>query len=51
MMLEVERRLAAAGCPKLNLQVRSSNPDVIEFYRALGYAIEDHTSFGKVIEP
>jgi len=30
MMDEAERRLRAAGCPKINLQVRSKNAAVIE---------------------
>ena len=47
MMAEVERRLASLGCPKLNLQVRSTNEAVVAFYRALGYTEEDRISFGK----
>src|SRR5579872_2240312 len=38
---EAERLLQAAGCAKINLQVRSSNKDVIEFYRRIGYAVDD----------
>ena len=33
---EAERLLREAGCPKINLQVRTSNKGVIEFYRRLG---------------
>ena len=44
---EVERRLLALGCPKLNLQVRSSNTQVLDFYRALGYLQDDVVSLGK----
>lgn len=47
MMAEAERRLRDAGCPKINLQVRSSNTRVIEFYRRLGYAVDDVVSMGK----
>jgi len=47
MMAEVERRLIAIGCPKLNLQVRSSNKEVVAFYKSIGYEVEDHTSLGK----
>lgn len=47
MMAEAERLLAQAGCPKVNLQVRSSNQAVIEFYRRLGYAVDDVVSMGK----
>ncbi|MCB2029660.1 MAG: GNAT family acetyltransferase, partial [Rhodoferax sp.] len=47
LMHEVERRLLALGCPKLNLQVRSSNTQVLDFYRALGYLQDDVVSLGK----
>lgn len=50
LMREAEARLRAVGCPKLNLQVRSSNAEVIAFYQRLGYSIEDRVSFGKVLE-
>jgi ribosomal protein S18 acetylase RimI-like enzyme len=49
-MREAEARLRAIGCPKLNLQVRSANADVVAFYRRLGYSIEDRTSLGKNLE-
>ena len=45
-----ERVLLAAGCPKLNLQVRASNALVIEFYRRLGYVEEDRVSLGKRLQ-
>jgi ribosomal protein S18 acetylase RimI-like enzyme len=47
LMAEVERRLAAVGCPKINLQIRSSNAAVIEFYRRIGFAPDDVICFGK----
>jgi len=47
LMSEVEARLKALGCPKLNLQVRGSNREVVEFYRALGYQVEDRISLAK----
>ena len=50
LMDEAERLLRAAGCPKINLQVRSSNTDVIGFYRGIGYAVEDRVSMGKRLE-
>jgi ribosomal protein S18 acetylase RimI-like enzyme len=34
MMREVERLLQAAGCPKVNLQVRDTNADALGFYSA-----------------
>jgi ribosomal protein S18 acetylase RimI-like enzyme len=50
MVAEAERLLRAAGCPKINLQVRTSNNGVIEFYRKLGYAADEVTSMGKRLE-
>ncbi len=50
LMRGVEERLAALGCPKLNLQVRASNDDVILFYRSLGYDVEDRVSMGKRLD-
>ena len=47
LMVEAERWLLQRGCPKLNVQVRSSNADVIAFYRRLGYVQDDVVSFGK----
>lgn len=44
---EAERLLLAAGCPKINLQIRTSNRDVIDFYKRLGYSIDDVVSMGK----
>jgi ribosomal protein S18 acetylase RimI-like enzyme len=51
MMAEAERRLAALGCPKVNLQVRASNEAVVAFYRKLGYAVEERVSLGKRLTP
>ncbi len=47
MMQTAERLLEARGCPKLNLQIRSSNAQVIEFYRRLGYVQDDVVSMGR----
>jgi ribosomal protein S18 acetylase RimI-like enzyme len=47
---EAERLLRAAGCPKINLQVRTTNAGVIEFYRRLGYVLDDVASLGKRLE-
>ena len=46
LMREAERLLAAAGCPKINLQVRSANASVIAFYQRIGYLQDDVVSFG-----
>jgi ribosomal protein S18 acetylase RimI-like enzyme len=43
----VERLLLERGCPKVNLQVRASNPEAVAFYRRLGYAQDESISLGK----
>jgi ribosomal protein S18 acetylase RimI-like enzyme len=50
IVAEAERLLREAGCPKINLQIRTSNHGVIEFYRRLGYAVDDVVSMGKRLE-
>jgi ribosomal protein S18 acetylase RimI-like enzyme len=50
LMAEAEKRLLAAGCPKINLQVRGTNQEVIDFYRRLGYTVEDIINLGKRLE-
>jgi len=45
-----ERLLREAGCPKINLQVRTSNRGVIAFYRKIGYSIDEVVSMGKRLE-
>ena len=49
LMQEAERLLLERGCPKLNLQVRSSNIEAVEFYRKLGYTQDDVVSFGRLL--
>ncbi|WP_350349602.1 GNAT family acetyltransferase [Agromyces sp. G08B096] len=51
LMGEAERLLLERGCPKLNLQVRSTNEEVLEFYRRLGYAPDAAVSLGKRLIP
>ena len=50
MMERVEELLRVAGCPKINLQVRSGNEEVIAFYKSLGYQVDPVTSMGKRLE-
>jgi ribosomal protein S18 acetylase RimI-like enzyme len=50
LMREIEARLRALGCPKINLQVRRSNHDVLAFYAALGFAEDDAVSLGLRLE-
>jgi ribosomal protein S18 acetylase RimI-like enzyme len=51
LMQRVEQLLLGAGVPKINLLVRSTNADVIEFYRRLGYAQDDAVRLGKRLIP
>ncbi len=50
MMDEAERILRAAGCPKINLQVRATNAAVLAFYARLGFANDEVVSLGKRLE-
>ncbi len=50
LMAEAERLLRLEGCPKINLQVRTGNTEVIEFYRQVGFATDDVVSMGKRLE-
>lgn len=47
LMQHGEQLLYAAGCPKLNLQVRSTNASVLAFYESLGYKNDEVISLGK----
>ena len=50
LVAEAERLLRAAGCPKVNLQVRPDNRAAVAFYERLGFAIEGAISLGKRLE-
>ena len=47
IMTVVEQKLKNIGCPKINLQIRNNNEDVIKFYETIGYFDEHMTSMGK----
>ena len=47
MMALGEALLQAKGCPKLNLQVRTGNTEVLKFYAKLGYGDDEVVSLGK----
>ena len=49
-MEKAEALLREVECPKVNLQVRHSNADVIEFCRRIGYSVDDVVSMGKRLE-
>ncbi|HVZ64889.1 MAG TPA: GNAT family acetyltransferase [Lacunisphaera sp.] len=50
LMDEAERLLRAAGCPKINLQVRTDNAAAIAFYERIGFKRDAVVSFGKRLE-
>ena len=50
LMAEVKRLLQQLKCPKINLQIRSSNSSVISFYESLGYTNDNVVSFGLRLE-
>jgi ribosomal protein S18 acetylase RimI-like enzyme len=49
LVRHAEKLLIAMGCLKINLQVRVSNAEVVEFYRKLGYLVEERISMGKLV--
>jgi ribosomal protein S18 acetylase RimI-like enzyme len=50
LLEDAEERLRSAGCPKINLQIRRGNADVVAFYSALGYIEDDVISMGKRLD-
>jgi len=51
LMSDLEERLLALGCAKLNLQVRSDNVEVLQFYQHIGYQVDEVKSMGKRLIP
>jgi ribosomal protein S18 acetylase RimI-like enzyme len=49
LMARLESALSDLGCPKVNLQVRDGNEDVVAFYQRLGYTVEQRVSLGKLL--
>ena len=47
LMGSAEKTLRNLGCVKINLQVRSGNEEVQDFYSSLGFSVDDVTSMGK----
>jgi len=50
LMREAERLLKEIGCPKINLQIRSTNSAVIAFYEQLGFVADKVVSLGLRLE-
>ncbi len=51
VMSKLESRLFEKGCPKINLQIRDTNVNVIRFYESLGYKADACVSLGKRLIP
>jgi ribosomal protein S18 acetylase RimI-like enzyme len=51
LMQRVEELLTTRGCPKLNIQVRADNQEVLQFYRKIGYLADNAVSLGKRLIP
>lgn len=49
LVREAEAALRSLGCNKINLQVRADNEAVTDFYRQLGYAVEERISMGREV--
>jgi ribosomal protein S18 acetylase RimI-like enzyme len=47
IMERLEELLRERGCPKINLEVRRSNLDVVRFYERIGYRDNDVVGLGK----
>jgi len=50
LVAAVEERLRAAGCAKVNLQIRADNRDAIAFYQRIGFGEDAVVSMGKRLE-
>ena len=50
MMQAVEVLINNKGCPKINLQVRTTNQAVIAFYSAIGYGNDNVVGLGKRLQ-
>ena len=47
---QAQQVLEGMGCPKITLQVRASNTEVVAFYERLGFVCEEVLSMGKRLE-
>jgi ribosomal protein S18 acetylase RimI-like enzyme len=47
IMEAAEEKIRATGCPKINLQIRADNVEVVKFYENIGYKTEARVSMGK----
>ena len=50
LMDNVENGLRELGCPKINLQIREGNDNVLTYYQKLGFVEEKRINMGKRLE-
>jgi ribosomal protein S18 acetylase RimI-like enzyme len=48
---KAEKLLLEIGCPKINLQIRTINQAIKDYYHQLGYQVDDCISMGKRLIP
>jgi len=51
IMEAAEKYLLESGCPKINIMVRDTNSEVINFYEAIGYEKQNIVTLGKRLIP
>lgn len=51
LVVALEEKLLAKGCPKINLQIRHGNVAVQAFYESLGFSDDKAMTMGKRIIP
>jgi ribosomal protein S18 acetylase RimI-like enzyme len=47
IMRAAETLLTGRGCPKINLQIRTTNLDAVRFYESIGYSMDEVVSMGR----
>ncbi len=47
IMAVAEEKLINLGCPKINIQIRSTNKKVLEFYERIGFSDDNVLGMGK----
>ena len=50
LMNYVEKKLSELGCPKINLQIREGNKNIISYYQKLGFVQEKRINMSKKLE-
>jgi len=47
MMEAIEKKIRVMGCPKINLMIRKDNLGAVEFYKRIGYKMDETIQMGK----